>query len=135
MIKILEIYDWIDNLREMKLLKSNSPILFLFLMLSLLPSCMEEEKVVSLGSSVIDKGLSMTSSKSDQAKVEVYLISTDIVEGELLAKALNVQGKEIGRSKQTLNLGKDDAKLVTFNFDASVKLDDVSRFMLDFRKK
>lgn len=104
-------------------------------MLSLLPSCMEEEKVVTLGSSVIDKGLSMTSSKSEQAKVEVYLISTDLVEGELLAKALNAQGKEIGRSKQILNLGKDDAKLVTFNFDASVNLDDVSRFMLDFRKK
>lgn len=135
MIKILEIYDWIDNLREMKLLKSNFPKLFLILMLSLLPSCMEEEKVVTLGSSVIDKGLSMTSSKSEQAKVEVYLISTDLVEGELLAKALNAQGKEIGRSKQILNLGKDDAKLVTFNFDASVNLDDVSRFMLDFRKK
>jgi len=134
-IKILEIYDWFVNLREMKLLKSNSPNLFLILMLSLLPSCMEEEKVVTLGSSVIDKGLSMTSSKSEQAKVEVYLISTDIVEGELLAKALNAQGKEIGRSKQILNLGKDDAKLVTFNFDASVNLDDVSRFMLDFRKK
>lgn len=135
MIKILEIYDWFVNLREMKLLKSNSPNLFLILMLSLLPSCMEEEKVVTLGSSVIDKGLSMTSSKSEQAKVEVYLISTDLVEGELLAKALNAQGKEIGRSKQILNLGKDDAKLVTFNFDASVNLDDVSRFMLDFRKK
>ena len=104
-------------------------------MLSFLPSCMEEEKVVTLGSSVIDKGLSMTSSKSEQAKVEVYLTSTDLVEGELLAKALNAQGKEIGRSKQILNLGKDDAKLVTFNFDASVNLDDVSRFMLDFRKK
>lgn len=135
MIKILEIYDWFVNLREMKLLKSNFPKLFLILMLSLLPSCMEEEKVVTLGSSVIDKGLSMTSSKSEQAKVEVYLISTDLVEGELLAKALNAQGKEIGRSKQILNLGKDDAKLVTFNFDASVNLDDVSRFMLDFRKK
>lgn len=135
MIKILEIYDWFVNLREMKLLKSNSPNLFLILMLSLLPSCMEEEKVVTLGSSVIDKGLSMTSSKSEQAKVEVYLISADLVEGELLAKALNAQGKEIGRSKQILNLGKDDAKLVTFNFDASVNLDDVSRFMLDFRKK
>ena len=135
MIKILEIYHWFVNLREMKLLKSNSPKLFLILMLSFLPSCMEEEKVVTLGSSVIDKGLSMTSSKSEQAKVEVYLISTDLVEGELLAKALNAQGKEIGRSKQILNLGKDDAKLVTFNFDASVNLDDVSRFMLDFRKK
>ena len=96
---------------------------------------MEEEKSVILGSSVVDKGISMTSSKSEQSKVEVYLITQDSVEGELLAKALNVSGKEIGRSKQMLNLGKDDAKLVTFNFDASVNLDQVTRFMIDFRKK
>lgn len=96
---------------------------------------MEEEKAVALGSSVVDKGISMTSSKSDQAKVEVYLITRDAVEGELLAKALNATGKEIGRSKQILNLGKDDAKLITFNFDASVNLEEVTRFMLDFRKK
>ena len=96
---------------------------------------MEEEKSVTLGSSVIDKGISMTSSKAEQSKVEVYLITTNSVQGELLAKALNAKGKEIGRSKQMLNLGKDDAKLVSFSFDASVNLEDVSRFMLDFRNK
>ena len=98
-------------------------------------SCMEKEKPVSLGSSVLDKGLTMTSSKTDQGKVEIYLISSESVEGELLAKALNDKGKEIGRSKQILNLGKDDAKLITFNFDASVDLELVTRFMLDFRRK
>ena len=98
-------------------------------------SCVEEEKSVTLGSSVVDKGISMTSSKAEQAKVEVYLITTNSVEGELLAKALNSKGREIGRSKQILNLGKDDAKLVSFNFDASVNLEEVSRFMLDFRNK
>ena len=103
--------------------------------LFLLTSCLEEEKSVTLGTSVIDKGISMTSSKAEQAKVDVYLISVNSVEGELLAKALNAKGKEIGRSKQMLNLGKDDAKLVSFNFDASVNLEEVSRFMLDFRNK
>jgi len=98
-------------------------------------SCMDKEKSVSLGSSVMDKGLTMTSSKANQGKVEVYLISSSSVEGELLAKALNAKGKEIGRSKQVLNLGKDDAKLITFNFDASVNLDEVTRFMLDFRAR
>jgi len=83
----------------------------------------------------MDKGLTMTSSKANQGKVEVYLISSRSVEGELLAKALNAKGKEIGRSKQVLNLGKDDAKLITFNFDASVNLDEVTRFMLDFRAR
>jgi len=98
-------------------------------------SFMDKEKSVSLGSSVMDKGLTMTSSKANQGKVEVYLISSSSVEGELLAKALNAKGKEIGRSKQVLNLGKDDAKLITFNFDASVNLDEVTRFMLDFRAR
>jgi hypothetical protein len=100
-----------------------------------LASCMEEEKSVTLGTSVLEKGLSMTSSKADKSKVEVYLITTQSVEGELLAKALNVKGQEIGRTKQILNLGKDDAKLITFTFDASVNLDAVTRYMLDFRKK
>ncbi|MDB3957776.1 hypothetical protein N9408_02580 [Opitutales bacterium] len=100
-----------------------------------LASCMEEAKSVTLGTSVLEKGLSMTSSKADKSKVEVYLITTQSVEGELLAKALNVKGQEIGRTKQILNLGKDDAKLITFTFDASVNLDAVTRYMLDFRKK
>ena len=66
--------------------------LFVLVFLSLI-SCMEEEKTVSLGSAVVDKGISMTSSKSEQSKVEVYLITRDAVEGELLAKALNAGGK------------------------------------------
>ena len=109
--------------------------LFFLVSIFMATSCMEEEKAVTLGSSVTDKGITMTSSKAEQGKVEVYLISSSSAEGELLAKALNTKGQEIGRSKQTLNLGKDDAKLVSFNFDASVNLDKVSRFMLDFRKK
>jgi len=108
---------------------------FLILCVFMTISCMEEEKPVTLGSSVVEKGISMTSSKAVQGKVEVYLISSTSTEGELLAKALNAKGQEIGRSKQILNLGKDDAKLVSFNFDASVNLDEVSRYMLDFRKK
>ena len=135
LIKILEIYDWFYSLVFMNPLKVNSLNIFSGLLIVLFCSCMEEEKGVTLGSSVMDKGISMTSSKSDQSKVEVYLITSDAVEGELLAKALNAKGKEIGRSKQMLNLGKDDAKLVSFNFDASVNLDEVTRFMLDFRKK
>ena len=123
------------NLTKMKFYKINPLKILSVLFIFSLFACMEEEKSVTLGSSVVEKGISMTSSKSDQAKVEVYLITRDSVEGELLAKALNANGKEIGRSKQMLNLGKDDAKLITFTFDASVNLEEVTRFMLDFRKK
>jgi len=76
----------------------------------------------------------MSKFKTEDAKVEVYLISNEAVDGELLAKALDARGKEIGRAKQTLNLGKDDAKLVTFTFDANVPQEDVLKFILDFRK-
>ena len=123
------------NLTKMKFYKINPLKILSVLFIFSLFACMEEEKSVTLGSSVVEKGIMMTSSKSDQAKVEVYLITRDSVEGELLAKALNAKGKEIGRSKQMLNLGKDDAKLITFTFDASVNLEEVARFMLDFRKK
>ena len=101
----------------------------------LLSSCLEEEKSVTLGASVVDKRISMTTYKCEQSKVEVYLINSDAVEGELLAKALNAKGKEIGRAKQNLNLSKDDAKLISFNFDASVNADEVTRYILDFRKR
>jgi len=111
------------------------PFFFILVTVPFFVSCLEEEKSVTLGTSVVDKKLSMTTYKCDQTKVEVYLVSYDAVEGELLAKALDGQGKEIGRTKQMLNLGKDDAKLITFTFDASVKIDQVSRYILDFRKR
>ena len=59
----------------------------------------------------------------DGLKVDIYLISDEAVEGELLAKAMNSSGQEIGRSKQTLALQKDDAKLISFTFDSKVDLD------------
>jgi hypothetical protein len=131
----LEISRCILNHYAMNLFKHLLSIIIPIVFSLLATSCMEEEKTVTLGGSVVDKKISMTTYNCIQSKVEVYLVSYDAVEGELLAKALNAKGKEIGRSKQMLNLGKDDAKLITFTFDASVSLDEVSRFILDFRKK
>ena len=105
--------------------------LFLFL----LCGCLEKEKGVSLGPSVMEKKITMTSSLVDGLKVDIYLISDEAVEGELLAKAMNSSGQEIGRSKQTLALQKDDAKLISFTFDSKVDLDKVSKFLIDFRRK
>ena len=96
---------------------------------------MEKDKPVTLGTSIIDKKISMTSSKVDGLKVDVYLISENEVSGEVLAKALNGQGQEIGRSKVLINLQKDDAKLFSFSFDSKLDIDQVSRFMIDFRKQ
>ena len=96
---------------------------------------MENEKPVTLGMSLIDKKISMTKSKVNELNVEVYLISEEEATGELLAKAMDVNGLEIGRAKQALTLGKDEAKLITFTFDASVEMDLVTKFVVDFRKE
>ena len=82
-----------------------------------------------------EKKITMTSSQVDGLKVDVYLISDEAVDGELLAKAMNASGQEIGRAKQTLALAKDDAKLISFSFDSKVDLDKVTKFLIDFRRK
>ena len=77
----------------------------------------------------------MTSSKVEAHKLDVYLISENEATGEVLAKALNVQGQEIGRAKVLLNLLKDDAKMLSFTFDSSLDLDLVAKYLIDFRKQ
>ena len=96
---------------------------------------MENEKPVSLGASVLEKKISMTSSQVDGLKVNIYITSENAVSGELLAKALNAQGQEIGRAKVILTLQKDDAKQLSFNFDSNVVIDEVTKYLIDFRKK
>ena len=96
---------------------------------------MEKDKPVTLGISIIDKKISMTSSKVEAHKLDVYLISENEATGEVLAKALNVQGQEIGRAKVLLNLLKDDAKMLSFTFDSSLDLDLVTKYLIDFRKQ
>lgn len=100
-----------------------------------LSSCMDKEKPVSLGNSIIDKKIAMTASNVEGHKMDVYLISENEVSGEILAKALNARGQEIGRAKVLLNLMKDDAKLLSFTFDSSLDLDLVTKYLIDFRKQ
>ena len=114
--------------------KSRSAYILLS-MLFLLGACMENEKPVTLGMSLIDKKISMTKSKVNELNVEVYLISEEEATGELLAKAMDINSLEIGRAKQALTLGKDEAKLITFTFDTSVEMDLVTKFVIDFRKE
>ena len=109
-----------------------------FLALSLIGflfSCMEVEKPVTLAPALMDKKITMTSSSAEKLNVVIYLITVDPVEGELLAKAMNFEGKEIGRAKQMLNLGKDESKLITFTFGPELKLDQVAKYVIDFRKQ
>lgn len=116
---------------------SKSRLAYILLsMLFLLGACMEVEKPVTLGVSLIDKKITMTSSSVEELNVEVYLTTEEEAAGELLAKAMNASNQEIGRAKQAgFSLGKDDAKLITFTFDASVDMDLVTKIVIDFRKE
>jgi hypothetical protein len=98
-------------------------------------SCTEKEIPVSLSIELIDKGITMTHSKANDGVVEIYLISENEAEGELLVKALNASGLEIARSKAIMTLQKDDAKQFTFNFDKGLDLDSVTKYQVALRKK
>ena len=130
------INDLLETLLQQIVKMAKSRLAYVLLsVLFLLGACMEAEKPVTLGVSLIDKKISMTKSKVDELNVEVYLISEEEATGELLAKAMDVNGLEIGRAKQALTLGKDEAKLITFTFDTSVEMDLVTKFVIDFRKE
>ena len=101
----------------------------------ILPSCMEKQLPVNLSIELIDKGVKMNSFSTKESTVEVYLVTQDAIEGELLAKAINASGLEISRAKVTLSLQKDDAKLFTFNFDANLNLEEVTKYQIDLRNK
>ena len=105
-----------------------------FTLLSL-SSCNKKDVPVSLSIELIDKGITMTSTKVDEGVVEIYLISENETEGELLVKAINASGLEIARSKSMMTLQKDDAKQFTFNFDKSLDLHLVTKYQVDLRKK
>ena len=98
-------------------------------------SCTEKEIPVSLSIELIDKGITMTNSRANDGVVEIYLISENEAEGELLVKALNASGLEIARSKAVMTLQKDDAKQFTFNFDKGLDLDAVTKYQVALRKK
>jgi hypothetical protein len=121
-------------LENRKMTKIRIALLTLSL-LGVLSSCMEVEKPVTLAPSLMDKKITMTSSSVEKFNVVAYLITVDAVEGELLAKAMNAEGKEIGRAKQILALGKDESKLITFTFGAELELEQVVKYIIDFRKQ
>jgi len=109
-------------------------LLFTLSLMGFFFSCAEVEKPVTLAPAVVEKKITMNSSSVDKLNVVVYLVSVEAVEGELLAKAMNAEGKEIGRAKQILALGKDESKLITFTFGAELELDQVVKYLIDFRK-
>jgi len=115
----------------MEILKKYSVLVLLVLGIA---SCGEKEKPVNLSSELTAKKLSMTVSKVLDKDVSVYLISEEAVEGELIAKALNQTSQEIGRASQIITLGADDAKMITFKFDAELDVENVVKYLIDMKK-
>lgn len=93
---------------------------------------------VELSPEVVDLGLSKTVAKSagmDGKKkgITVYLLSQKPVTGSLIAKALNGEGAEIGRSVVEVEFAADDAKYVTFHFGNEIDSQLVERYLIDVK--
>ena len=55
-------------------------------------------------------------------KVTIYLIAKKDFQGDLILKAFNADEREIGRSRLSVSIKKDDAKYVDFPFDERTHL-------------
>lgn len=74
-------------------------------------------------------------SQTLQKGISVYLISQTPYQGKLIAKALDKEGREIGRSVVDVDFGADDAKYVKFPFEGEVDMQLAARFTIDIREE
>lgn len=94
------------------------------------------EVEVELSPNVIDLGLTKTVAKTtgidgNKKGITVYLLSQRPITGRLVAKALNAEGAEIGRSPADVEFTPDDAKYVTFEFGEEMDRQLVERYVID----
>jgi hypothetical protein len=100
----------------------------------------EKSTNVQLSKELTDQGISNTSSKvkitnrPDKKSISVYLISDKEFQAELIAKAFDEEGAEIGRSTVSAQIAKDDAKYVVFSFQKEIDLGLVKKFIIDIKK-
>lgn len=81
-------------------------------------------------------GLSCTTAKlvhdarSDATTLTVYLLSAQAVKGDVLAKAINEAGNEIGRALMSVDLPADGAQYVNFTFPKEMDSQLVDHYLL-----
>lgn len=97
------------------------------------------EVTVELSEALTGRGVEMTMSKSlgmdpTRKGISVYLISSQPLKTSLMAKALNKEGQEIGRSVVDVEFGADDAQYVAFPFDAKMDTQLVERYHIDIKE-
>ena len=95
---------------------------------------MDKEIPVTLSGELIDKGVMMNSFSTKDATVDIYIVTEEAIEGELLAKTINAKGLGC-QIKGGDDTAKDDAKSYTFNFDADMDTALVEKYRVDLRKK
>lgn len=98
------------------------------------------EVPVELTEQVSKLGLKTTVAKSSgfnedgQKTVTVYFIAGQPVKAWLLAKALNAENQEVGRSAVEVELSTDDAKYVIFGFDREMDVQRVVKYVVEIGK-
>lgn len=89
---------------------------------------------VALSPQVLALGLTNTIAKSlgigGTNGISVYLIASENVSNTLVARALNGEGVEVGRSRKQVVLQKDDATYVTFHFEDLMDMQMVKRYAI-----
>jgi len=93
---------------------------------------------VELSPALVAAGLSFTVAKSeglDSDEIVIYLIAKQALTAKLIAKAVDAQGDEVGRTKADVNFDADDAKYVTFKFDSYVDSKLVTKYVLELGKQ
>ena len=92
---------------------------------------------VRLSDDLKAKGVEVTTCQCEPAigdtsshKVSLYLINKGPVKGKLMLKALNAEGKEIGRTTAEIDRAKDEAKYVAFELEKAVPMAQVKALEL-----
>jgi len=92
---------------------------------------------VELSRNLADEGITKTISKAGgigERSISVYLISEKPFKAKLIARALDRDGQEIGRSTADVELAADDAKYVTFSFYDEMDTQLVARYAIDLKE-
>jgi hypothetical protein len=95
---------------------------------------------VELAKPLVDAGISKTVAKLTAAApgnaraLSVYLVASRPFKAKLLAKALDADGREIGRATADVEFTADDAKYVSFAFDRQMDSQLVKKYVIDAKK-
>lgn len=92
--------------------------------------------MVEMSDDAVASGLSTTVAKQlplDQHGVAIYLVAEKTLRTGVMAKAINSEGQEVGRTTVQAEFAADDAKYVEFHFDEHVDLQLTKKFVVELR--